>query len=575
MEKDWKEQRNQIIGLGENSFKKSYYPELQSKIAELENSYNNLQTIFNSINDGIVIHDTKGKILLLNKHSAEIFNIDNLSEKEYTVFDVSSEKMNYNALYPIWDDVFNGNSRIIDWTVLQTNTNKEFIVQVSLNKALFYGQQVLVAVIRDFTERLKFEQELIIAKEKAEKSEQNLQLKNEEYEALNEELRQANEELIMAKEKAEESNRLKTAFLQNMSHEIRTPMNAIIGFTELLNDPTLKPDKRKHYTSIVNKSSTQLLSIVTDILTISFLETNQEKVNITDVCINEILDELNATFKPQITNKNIELKVKKLLTLKSSIVYTDKTKITQILTNLISNAIKFTDSGFVEFGYLLTQENNGVFLQFYVKDSGIGIKAEKHEKIFERFRQANKLIHTNYGGTGLGLSISKGFVTLLGGKIWIESEINKGSTFYFTIPYKQTTTSANNNSKNNEMQIDSNKNTTKILVAEDEEYNYLYMKELLIRMGLSPIHSKDGQETIDICKENDNISLILMDIKMPNIDGYEAAIEIKKIKPEIPIIAQTAYGLEHEIEKYKDVFNAYLTKPIDKHKLQRIISEYI
>lgn len=245
-------------------------------------------------------------------------------------------------------------------------------------------------------------------------------------------LERRNEELIIVKEKAEESDRLKTAFLQNMSHEIRTPMNAIIGFSSRLNKPDLSDEKRKSFTSIIIDSANQLLSIVSDILTISSLETKQEKLNPGKVCINNIIADLLAIFKTQAFNQNITLLAKQQLTHRQSEIYTDNTKVTQILTNLITNALKFTNEGFIEFGYKLKDTE----LEFYVKDTGIGIEPQKQVKIFDRFVQADKTIQLKYGGTGLGLSICKGFVELLDGKIWVQSAPEKGSTFYFTIPYK-------------------------------------------------------------------------------------------------------------------------------------------
>jgi PAS domain S-box-containing protein len=244
------------------------------------------------------------------------------------------------------------------------------------------------------------------------------------------------QEQTRLKEKAEESDRLKTTFLQNISHEIRTPLNAISGFSGLLDTPNLSGDKRQMYTQIIRQSSDQLLGIVSDILTISMLETKQEQIKISKVCINEIIDELYAVFLKQVVNKNISLHSFKTLSDTESVIFSDKIKITQILSNLLSNALKFTDEGLVEYGYELKSNAETYEMEFFVKDSGIGIKPEYHDKIFERFAQSETSIQLKYGGTGLGLSISKGLVELLGGKIWMESEPGKGSTFYFKIPIK-------------------------------------------------------------------------------------------------------------------------------------------
>jgi len=345
----------------------------------------------------------------------------------------------------------------------------------------------------------------------------------------------------------------------------------------MLDKPNLADNKRKSFISIIQNSSNQLLSIVTDILTISSLETRQEKLDIQKVNINNILIELLSIFKSQVTSKNISLYVKKQLSDTQSEIYTDKTKVTQILTNLLTNASKFTHEGFIEFGYTL-QKAPGLEiaseheeLQFYVKDTGIGIDAEQHEKIFERFRQADLSITRKYGGSGLGLSISKGFVELLGGKIWVQSEPRNGSTFYFTIPYKP----VNGIDILNELPNKLDGQTT-ILVAEDEDYNYLFIEELLINMNVKLIHAKNGQEAVEICQTNPNISLVLMDIKMPILDGHKAALCVKEFRPDLPIIAQSAYALEHEIEKFNGGgFNDYVIKPIDEKELIQKVMKYL
>lgn len=375
------------------------------------------------------------------------------------------------------------------------------------------------------------------------------------------------QELIRAKEHAEESDRLKTAFLQNMSHEIRTPMNAIIGFTGLLEDQDLQDDDKKKFISIIRNSANQLLSVVTDILTISALEKKQERININIVNINELLDELYAIFQVQALKKNISIIINKTATNKDTEVYTDKTKLTEILSNIVSNALKFTSVGCVEFGYEL-KENN---FEFYVKDTGIGIDPKYQDKIFQRFQQGDTSISHQFGGTGLGLSISKGFVELFGGEIWVESALGKGTTFRFTIPY----VSARNILDVDESVIHSEHSRT-ILIAEDEEYNYLYLKHILASKHNRLIHAKNGSEAVDLCRDNSGIDLILMDVKMPVMDGYTAAKLIKEFNPTIPIIAQSAYAMEYEKERYVgSFFDEYVIKPINVNELKMKIRKYV
>jgi signal transduction histidine kinase/CheY-like chemotaxis protein len=532
MKSNWKEQRNQIIGLGENSFKKSYYPELQLKISELEASYTNSQTIFNTINDGIVIHDEKGNILLLNNQSRKLFNIT--PGEKFTIFDLSSKNMDTSVLCRIWETVLNGNPAIVDWVITPVGADSDLYVQISVSSTLWYGKKVLISAIRDFSDRIKFENEL-----------------------------------IEAKEKAEDSDRLKTAFLQNMSHEIRTPLNAICGFAGLLGEPLISEETRNSYIKIIQNSSNQLLSIVTDILTISSLETRQEKINIQNTPVNLLLTDLLSIFRQQASERNISLSCQLSLSDSQSEINTDSTKLTQVLTNLLSNALKFTHEGSVEFGYKLVQHENAPVLQFFVKDSGIGIDKEYHKTIFERFRQADLSISQYYGGTGLGLSISKAFIELLDGKIWLESEPGEGSVFYFTIPYRPVQSSL----KLENQPVLKGKMAT-VVVAEDEELNYLFLEILLKKFDFKILHAKNGKEAVDLCKSNPDVQLVLMDIKMPVMDGYTAAKLIKEFRRDIPVIAQTAYVLENEIKKYSGIFDGCLPKPIKKESLAAVISKY-
>jgi PAS domain S-box-containing protein len=383
------------------------------------------------------------------------------------------------------------------------------------------------------------------------------------------ERKQSERLLVEAKEKAEESDRLKTAFLQNMSHEIRTPLNSICGFSERLNLPEIDDDKRKKYTEIILSSSNQLLSIVNDILTISSLDTKQERLNIEVVNVNSILSEQLAIFHQQTSSKGVALKLSKPLPDKNTFIYADKAKLTQVITNLLSNAIKFTDNGEILFGYNLKNSD----LEFFVKDTGIGIEESKYLSIFNRFVQADKSIQQNFGGTGLGLSICKGFIELMKGNIWVESTLGKGSSFYFTIPYQRVSNNQDS-SKTEDIQIERTTDIT-ILIAEDQEFNSLYLEEILKESGCKLIFAKNGLEAVDLFKANDNINIVLLDIKMPIMDGLTAASIIKGLKPSIPIIAQTAYATKQEIEKFGTMFNDYLTKPITTEILTSTINKYL
>ncbi|MCL3781498.1 response regulator [Prolixibacteraceae bacterium JC049] len=406
-----------------------------------------------------------------------------------------------------------------------------------------------------------------------------IQLNEQERDVALDALKENEKELIKAKEKAEESNHLKTVFLQNMSHEIRTPMNAIIGFSDLLSNSTLSEEQKKQYLNIIQNNSHQLLAIVTDILTISAIETKQATVNLEKTEINAVLDELWTVFNNNKKYDNVELEIHKTLIDKEAQIFTDQTKLTQILSNLLGNALKFTPKGSIQFGYKRKVIENESVLEFFVKDTGIGIDESGQQLIFERFTQADDSIRRNFGGTGLGLSICKGFVEMLEGKIWLESELGKGTTFYFTIPYKSAISEQEETEQSkpipSQKTVKTKLEETIVLVAEDEEYNYLFIEEVLHQKGFNLIHARDGQETIDMFKANPNIGLILMDIKMPVMSGFQAAKIIKQMQADVPIVAQSAYALESEIKRYSEVFDDYITKPISTKTLTQKVNKYL
>jgi PAS domain S-box-containing protein len=403
------------------------------------------------------------------------------------------------------------------------------------------------------------------------------QMLYEEYQVQNEELlnsieriQRINEEYQIARQKAEVSDRLKSAFLANMSHEIRTPMNGIIGFSEMMTDPDLKPADRNEYAKIIVDSSRQLLAIVNDILDISRIEAGLVFLAMEDTSVNELINTLFAFFEPQALEKNVIFKSVKSLNDKESEVRTDKTRLRQILTNLLNNALKFTAVGEIEFGYVLKE---GV-LQFFVRDTGIGIPPELHEKIFEPFRQAELEISFHYGGTGLGLSISSKLAELLGGKIWLESVPGKGSVFYFTIPYNPTVAGGNSNVLIGKEQGPQTSGTV-ILIAEDDDTNYSFLETALSRENAKLIRATNGMQAVEMCTNNPAIQLVLMDIKMPVMNGYDATRKIKENRPDLPVIVQTAYAMNEDRKKANEAgCDDYIAKPIRITELLKIVSKY-
>jgi signal transduction histidine kinase len=395
-------------------------------------------------------------------------------------------------------------------------------------------------------------------------------------------------ELKIAKEKAEESDRLKTAFLENMSHEIRTPMNAIIGFASLLGMQDNTDEDRDKFISRIDKNCKMLLRLIDDIMDMSTIQSGQMALNKTEFSVNQALNTIYQNFlkeRDELGFSELQLELVIEPGNKDYIVYSDAERFKQVMSKLLNNAFKYTEKGTICLGYHTLYksdyEKEPYMFQFFVEDTGIGIAPENSEYIFNWFSKIEDDSSKLYRGAGLGLYISKYLVELMGGRMWFNSRLKEGSTFYFTLPYFTTDVNKKRKIKNGLSAKKESKprfdwrNKT-ILVVEDEDNNIVYLNEVIRRTGAEFLSAKNGRIAIDMINGNGEISLVLMDIMMPEMDGYEASRQIKKIRPGLPIIAQTAYSNTREQEKSLEAgCDGYISKPYNPPELLSLINNFI
>ncbi len=376
-----------------------------------------------------------------------------------------------------------------------------------------------------------------------------------------------NKKLRKAEEKAKENEALKSAFLSNMSHEIRTPLNAILGFSSLLNRENISIEQRKKYVDLIQLGGSRLLRILTDVADMSKLDTKQFSL-IYDSCnLNTLIRNLVAQFKLTADQVHNHMDVDFGLSDSESELLTDETRLMQIFSNLIVNALRYTKNGTITIGYVL----EGDTLQLFVKDTGIGIAKKHHKTIFDRFVQVK---NTNSSGTGLGLSIIKEIIELMAGEIWVESAKGQGAEFYFNLPYLKGLNANINLAKG--VKKDVKKENPTILIAEDEHINFLYLEALFEDLPFNIIHAKNGLEAVEMATKHPNISMIFMDLRMPKKNGAQAVKDIRKTKTKIPIIALTAYAMEDDNKKLlNEGFDALLTKPFSKDEITTLIKKHL
>ncbi|MFW6224404.1 MAG: ATP-binding protein, partial [Bacteroidota bacterium] len=483
----------------------------------------------------------EGKITFANKSSSTItgyshdelisMDVSNLlssSEKQELQQRINKREMDDDSLFTYQVEIINKDQEPVPLEIssvpIVKNTNKEFLV-----------------IGRDISQRRKYE-----------------------------------EQLIEAKEKAEENDRLKSTFLANMSHEIRTPLNAILGFSMLMQEDTDDENLKQKYLNIIHDNGEHLLNIMNNILEFSRIEAGQAKLNIWQVQVPAILTEAFESNRDQLERKNLQFRLDISLSNQHNIIMSDSTRIRQVLDNLISNAVKFTDKGEIKISCESISEDE---IQIGVTDTGRGIKPEDREIIFERFRQGSIAKGEIHSGTGLGLSISRSLVKMLGGRIWLNSEINKGTEVFFTI--KTNLTNNVSSKKPITMKTPSDNNPVKkegktILIVEDEDSNYMFLETILQKENHNVFRASDGIQAMEIFHARQNeIDMILMDIKIPRINGLTVTRKVKEIKPGIPVIAQTAYAMPGDKEKALEAgCDDYVSKPLSREEVLQKINQF-
>ncbi|MBN2237606.1 MAG: response regulator [Bacteroidales bacterium] len=434
------------------------------------------------------------------------------------------------------------------------------------------------AYFYEFINRKYYYSNRLLKIEEEKTHEINLNLENQVKERTAT-LEYANKLLFEAKEVAVESERLKSVFLATMSHELRTPLNAIIGFSDLISAGEIEEEKEyREYASVIHKSGTHLLSLVENLFDITLIDSGQIKLVTGEFNLSDLMQEVHTIMnveKFKIEKESIDIQMEKGNIELDFKIVTDGHKIRQVLLNLLKNAIKFTESGVVKFWCDEVTENNKTALKFYVQDTGIGIPLEKTDLIFDVFRQVDDSHSRKFGGVGIGLTVVKKLVTMLGGEVGVESTVDHGSTFFFTVRnyVKDEFLPKIKNVSEQELTVSAN---TKALIVEDDEASYFLLKLLLEKYKIESDWASDGETALEIIRKNPKYKLVFMDINMPVLNGYDTTKAIRKSSPDQIIIAQTAYAIEGDREKVLEAgCNAYMSKPISPKKLHSILAEVL
>lgn len=379
-------------------------------------------------------------------------------------------------------------------------------------------------------------------------------------------------ELITAKERAEESDRLKSSFLANMSHEIRTPMNGILGFISLMQEPGVTPDEQQAYYEAVKTGGDRLLNTINDIIELSRIDSGEMLINNIDTNVSEMLLMLHSTFAQEARSKGLQFINKESEPLEQVMIYCDRSKLYGIMSNLIKNAIKYTKKGSIEMGFMTESDR----IRFYVKDTGIGIPKNRQKDIFDRFVQVDGSRTRVYEGSGVGLSLSKAYVEMMGGSIWVDSGDEEGSTFFFELPVHPVKKVVPENEEIDLKPLSDSEPGLRILIVEDDPNSFEYLSLILQRSNHRVFHTYTGFEAVELCRQHNKFDVILMDVKLPGIDGYETTRRIRDLGFDHPIIAVSAFAFSEDQQRaIMAGCNDYITKPVNKDSLLSKLDQYV
>jgi len=523
-----------LLFINKNSISKTYKQLYEKELEnnELKQKYDYLMQ---SANDIIFIYNTKGEIITANESAVLEYGY---SQEELTGMNIEDLH-----LYENKSDTKESIQKLSELGRLRYETKNirkngtELIIDVSSRLITLSEKNLILSIVRNITEQ-----------------------------------KQNQCDLIVAKKQAEESDHLKTFFINNLSHEIRTPLNAIIGFSKLLEEQDISVEERNKFIRIMEKSSSELLNSFSNIINISQIETGQLKINYSKVVFAAVLSQIESFLKQQIIlfdKSDIKIAINASPEIQGIQFYIDDERLIQILDHIILNAVKFTKHGSINIDCNLI----GNEILFSIKDTGIGISIEQQKYIFDQFRKGDESFNTGERGIGLGLSIAKGLTKLMNGDIWVESELGVGSTFYIKVPFNTNIVSITNNEK-----ITNQKKVKKpvILIAEDEMYNMYYFKEIFRNYDVELLDAHDGIEALRILKNRPDVTLILLDLKMPGMGGYEVLRQAKPIYPSLLFIAQTAYAMFDDRTKCLNAgFDDYISKPVSQEDLLKIINKHL